>query len=250
MADSASYANAWLALLPQALLPTMAVQAVARECARYADWKTGANVRPGRALLAKNLNCSTDTVKRALGTLVDYGLLRQETKGRRVGTRGQASVYQLTVPEHLATDVNLARFPDPAAVQVVTAKTRGKAKHQTSEEPEVDSPTVHGCPAENPTEWLPNRGEESEGRPAGNPTEWLPDRGRPSFPTVHGCTSQRGTGAPPPSIDPPTTSLATARGDAEDGDAAWRTPEEVTADGLRLVRQALGDRPRQGGDRR
>jgi hypothetical protein len=42
--------------------------------------------------------------------------------------------------------------------------------------------------------------------------------------------------------------MTAAQDDAKDDDA--RTAEEVAADGLRLVRQALGDRPRRGGDGR
>lgn len=149
MADPTSYANAWLALLPQVFLPTMAAQAVARECARYADWQTGANVRPGQALLAENLNCSTDTVKRATAVLVDHGLLRQESLGGMVHGRPRASVYQLTVRAHLATEEALARFPDPSAVQVVKAAKRGRAKHlqEAGVDPE-ETPGGRGCPLE------------------------------------------------------------------------------------------------------
>lgn len=240
MADPTPYANAWLALLPQVFLPTMAAQAVARECARYADWQTGANVRPGQALLAENLNCSTDTVKRATAVLVDHELLRQESLGGMVHGRPRASVYQLTVPAHLATEEALARFPDPSAVQVVKAAKRGRAKHlqEAGVDPE-ETPGGRGCPPGNPTDRAPR-------------VAWVhPSGGR-------GCTPEGGAGAPSPSIDPPVTlqtpradtarPMTAAQDDAKDDDA--RTAEEVAADGLRLVRQALGDRPRRGGDGR
>lgn len=239
MADPTTYANAWLALLPQAFLPTMTAQAVAREYARYADWKTGANVRPGRALLARNLNTSEVTIKRATAVLVDHGLLRRESLGGMAGGRPWASVYQLTVPAHLATEEALARFPDPAAVHVVEAVKRGRAKYPQE---------VGEAPEETPGGQI---------RPPENPTVWNARGSRVTPSEGHMRPAQGVAGDPPPSIDPPSDPpnpcRATARpmtagqDDAEDNDA--RTPEEVTADGLRLVRQALGDRPRRGGNR-
>lgn len=238
MADPTSYANAWLALLPKAFLPTMAAQAVARECARYADWKTGANVRPGRALLAENLNCSETTVKTGLGDLVAHGLLRLEAKGGLAGTRAWASVYQLTVPAHLATEDNLARFPDPAAVPVVQAKVRGRAKKpRTKPETEEDRaekvPVGRIPPTENPTDCAPSGSYTARSVGGIPPAQWA-------------------AYDPPPSIDPPSDPpnpcRATARPRTTAQDDA-RTADEVTADGLRLVRQALGDRPRRGGNR-
>lgn len=243
MADPTSYANAWLALLPQAFLPTMAAQAVARECARYADWKTGANVRPGRALLAENLNCSETTVKTGLGDLVAHGLLRLETKGGLAGTRAWASVYQLTVPAHLATEDNLARFPDPATVPVVQARVRGRAKPRTKPRTEADrsekAPVGRIPPTENPTDCAPSGSYTAQSVGRIPPAQWV----------VYD---------PPPSIDPPVTLQKPQRADAarpmtatpdDDANDDTRTAEEVAADGLRLVRQALGDRPRRGGNR-
>lgn len=244
MANPTSYVNAWLALLPQAFLPTQAAGNVARECARFADWKTGANVRPGRALLAENLNCSETTVKTGLGDLVAHGLLRLETKGGLAGTRAWASVYQLTVPAHLATEDNLARFPDPTAVQVVQARVKGRAKPRAKPKTEADrseeTPVGGIPPTENPTDCAPSGSHTARSVGGIPPGQWVVYR-------------------PPPSIDPPVTlqepqraaarPMTTTQDDAKDDDA--RTAEEVAADGLHLVRQELENarRRRLEGDR-
>lgn len=219
---SSSYANAWLALLPQVHLPTMAAQAVARECARFADWGTGENVRPGRKRLAWNLNTSQDSVKVAISVLVAHGVLDQVEHGGRSGPRKVAAVYRLSVPEHLATPENLATFPDPALVCVVPASrvVRGDPKYPDN------APAGNGLPAENP------QGSEPSGEPAPPPAG-------------NGLPAQRVTGSPPPSIDPPDTLQENPRADAQAAaDADGRTQEQVNADGLRAARQALQEQQR------
>lgn len=186
-AKATSYANAWLALLPQVHLPSMAAQAVARECARYANWNTGQDVRPTRKRLAWNLNTSQDTVKAAVGLCVAHGVLKVVSKGGMYGPQKRAAVYCLSVPEHLATPENLATFPDASAVVIVRPRSVSNAKYpgnNPANDPDDETPAGSGLPTENPPATGPS-GERAP-RPVGSglPPQWV-------------------AGAPPTSIDPP-----------------------------------------------
>lgn len=184
-AKATSYANAWLGLLPQAHLPSIAAQAVARECAKYATWANGQDVRPGRKLLAWNLNTSQDTVKVAMGVCVAHGVLKPVTKGGMRGPVNVAAVYCLSVPEHLATPENLATFPDASAVVIVRPKVVSQPKYPANSPHEL-SPAGTGLPTEIPS--LPRPSGEGVTRPVGS-----------------GLPTQRVAGPPPPFIDPPDT---------------------------------------------
>lgn len=186
-ARATSYANAWLALLPKAHLPTIAAQAVARECAKYANWTTGQNVFPGRKLLAWNLNTSQDTVKVAMGVCVAHGVLKPVTKGGMRGPVNVAAVYCLSVPEHLATAENLATFPDASAVVIVRPKVVSEPKYPANNPHELP-PVGNGLPTENP----------SIRNPSGEPV---------TRPVGRGVPAQRVAGSPPPSMDPPGNPL-------------------------------------------
>lgn len=223
-----SYANAWLALLPQAHVPSVAAQAVARECAKFADWRTGQNVRPGRKRLAWNLNTSQDTVKVAMGVCVAHGVLKVVTKGGVKGPRTQAAVYCLSVPEHLATPENLATFPDAGDVVIVRPKVVSQPKY----------------PANNPDDELP----AGSGFPTDSPPPRSPSGERAPRAAGSGFADQWGTGYPPPSIDPPDTlqensadhaasQVDASRRAAADADGTQQ--RRTNADGIRAVRAAL-----------
>lgn len=217
-----SYANAWLALLPQVHLPNLAAQAVARECAKYADWATGENVRPTRKRLAWNLNTSQDTVKVAIGVCIAHGILKVVAQGGVRGPRQMAAVYCLSIPDHLASPENLATFPDANRVVIVHPKTVSGPKYPANQ-PDKEAPAGSGLPAGNAPHWALS-GEPTP--PAGG----------------NGLPSQWATDSPLPSINPPghpaqATPTAPSRGPAayaapSDEETSRQTGSPTEANGL------------------
>jgi hypothetical protein len=79
-------------------LSSTTIKAVAGRLAAYADFTTGARIRPGVARLAVDLETDVKTVKAGLAVLRRVGLLRLVATG---GRSGAADRYQLTIPVDL-----------------------------------------------------------------------------------------------------------------------------------------------------
>ena len=60
----------------------------------YADWQTGAGIRPGHERVARVVGASRATVKRSVAALVTAGWIESEDRG----SFGRASTYRLTIP--------------------------------------------------------------------------------------------------------------------------------------------------------
>ena len=68
--------------------------AVALVMSEYADWKTGANIRPGHDRLAVVVGVTKAAIKRAIKSLEAAGWIENEQRG----SFGRASVYRLAIP--------------------------------------------------------------------------------------------------------------------------------------------------------
>jgi hypothetical protein len=80
------------------VITTTPTKAVGYAAAQFADWKTGAEVRPGNEILARICGCSTKSVRRAFTFMRDNGLMFRYHKGV---AEGDTDWYRLTVPEDI-----------------------------------------------------------------------------------------------------------------------------------------------------
>lgn len=80
------------------VITTTPTKAVGYAAAQFADWTTGAEVRPGNELLARICGCSTKSAERAFAFIRDSGLMWRYHKAVR---QGDADVYRLTIPEDI-----------------------------------------------------------------------------------------------------------------------------------------------------
>ena len=69
--------------------------------AYFADYSTGAGIRPGNEILAAvSGQLDKRTVMKALAQIREWGLIWRYSEGRLQGRRGMADVYRLTIPEN------------------------------------------------------------------------------------------------------------------------------------------------------
>jgi len=80
------------------VITTTPTKSVGYAAAQFADWKTGAEVRPGNEILARICGCSTKSVRRAFTFMRDNGLMFRYHKGV---AEGDTDWYRLTVPEDI-----------------------------------------------------------------------------------------------------------------------------------------------------
>jgi hypothetical protein len=74
------------------------VKVVGAFCAHFADYDTGAEIRPGTELLAKTCGMTPRTVIMSLSQMRDWELIWRYSEGRKQGRRGMADIYRLTIP--------------------------------------------------------------------------------------------------------------------------------------------------------
>lgn len=68
--------------------------------AHFADYQTGAEIRPGNALLMKVTGIKGNkTVISALAQIRDWGLIWRYAEGSKNGRQGKSDVYRLTFPD-------------------------------------------------------------------------------------------------------------------------------------------------------
>ncbi len=97
-----------------------AAKHVALNAATYADAK-GGSVYPGNERTVADTGLSLATVKRAHKLLRDVGLLVRVVEGSRMGRRGVADEYRLSIPDDVLervvnyprSGVTVSRDPDP-----------------------------------------------------------------------------------------------------------------------------------------
>lgn len=87
--------NVWVRVIAPPSVKLVGVMA-----AYFADYSTGADIRPGNAILsAVSGELDKRTVLKALGQIREWGLIWRYSEGRLQGRRGMADVYRLTIPE-------------------------------------------------------------------------------------------------------------------------------------------------------
>lgn len=93
----------WMNVWARVIAPP-SVKLVGVMAAHFADYSTGAEIRPGNAILAEVCGgYDTRTVLKALAQIRKWGLLWRYSEGRLQGRRGMADVYRLTIPEDALT---------------------------------------------------------------------------------------------------------------------------------------------------
>lgn len=95
----------WLVAVLRARELTLGQRAVLGILAHFADWSTGRNAYPSRALLAQASGQSDSNVKRALSAGREAGYIEATSEGGIRGGRGVATVYRLTLPVSVVADV-------------------------------------------------------------------------------------------------------------------------------------------------
>jgi len=90
------------------------VKCVGSFCAHFADYETGAEIRPGTELLAKVCGMTGRTVIGALAQMREWDLIWRYSEGKKQGRRGMADVYRLTIPDDVLWRVPMLD-PDWAA---------------------------------------------------------------------------------------------------------------------------------------
>jgi hypothetical protein len=99
------------------------IKLVAFRAALYADVGTGANIRPGVALLAAECEVGVRAVETVLRLLVDIGLLEVTRRGGGRGRGGTATTYRLIFADGLSDRVT-CRSPTDVDVDADRRSTR------------------------------------------------------------------------------------------------------------------------------
>lgn len=96
--DPREWTRAW-----RRVIATPSVKLVGYACADWADWKTGANVKPGvRLLIAATGIRSEVTVRNALRQMRDWGLMWRYHEARLSGVEGDSDIHRLTFPDDIS----------------------------------------------------------------------------------------------------------------------------------------------------
>lgn len=75
--------------------------------AYFADYETGAEIRPGTELLARVCGMTPRTVIGSLAQIREWELIWRYSEGKKQGRRGMADVYRLTIPHDIFERVPL-----------------------------------------------------------------------------------------------------------------------------------------------
>lgn len=95
--DPREWTRVWLRVIASS-----SVKCVGMACAAFADYETGAEVRPGIPLLMKVCGgMGNKTVGDALKLIRDWDLMWRYLEGSRNGRSGNSDVYRLTIPEDI-----------------------------------------------------------------------------------------------------------------------------------------------------
>lgn len=90
----------WMNVWARVIAPP-SVKLVGVMAAHFADYSTGAEIRPGNEILAAvSGGMNKRTVLKALEQIREWGLIWRYSEGRKQGRRGMADVYRLTIPEN------------------------------------------------------------------------------------------------------------------------------------------------------
>ena len=88
----------WMNVWARVIAPP-SVKLVGVMAAHFADYSTGAEIRPGNEILAVvSGGMDKRTVLKALAQIREWGLIWRYSEGRLQGRRGMADVYRLTIP--------------------------------------------------------------------------------------------------------------------------------------------------------
>lgn len=94
--DPREWTRVWLRIVA-----SPSVKCTGMACAAFADYRTGANVRPGNELLCKVTGLSDKAVRDALRLMREWGFLWRYSEGKSKGTERTYDAYRLTFPEKL-----------------------------------------------------------------------------------------------------------------------------------------------------
>lgn len=87
----------WMRVWSRVIAPP-SIKCAGAFCAYFADYETGAEIRPGTELLAKTCGMTGRTVIGALAQIREWDLIWRYSEGKKQGRRGMADVYRLTIP--------------------------------------------------------------------------------------------------------------------------------------------------------
>lgn len=95
--DPREWTRAWLRVIADP-----SVKSVGMACQAWADYRTGANIRPGCELLMKATGIKGDkTIRNALAQVREWGLMWRYHEGRS-GIKGDFDIYRLTFPDDIS----------------------------------------------------------------------------------------------------------------------------------------------------
>lgn len=96
--DPREWTRAW-----RRVIAAPSVKLVGYLCADWADYRTGANIRPGIPLLMKAAGgMGNKTVGDALQQMRDWGLIWRYHEARLTGVKGDRDIHRLTFPEDIS----------------------------------------------------------------------------------------------------------------------------------------------------
>lgn len=92
--DPREWTRAWLRVMA-----APSVKATGFAAASFADYRTGASIRPGIPLLQKVTGLSDRPVREALRAMREWGLIWRYLEGSKAGRNGNEDEYRLTFPD-------------------------------------------------------------------------------------------------------------------------------------------------------
>lgn len=94
--DPREWTRVWLRVIA---VPS--VKCTGMACAAFADYRTGANVRPGTLLLCKVTGLSERSVRDSLSQIREWGFLWRYAEGKSKGRSRTFDAYRLVFPDKL-----------------------------------------------------------------------------------------------------------------------------------------------------
>lgn len=95
--DPREWTRAW-----RRVIANPSVKLTGYACADWADYKTGADIRPGMPLLQKQTGLSDTAIRNALRQMRKWGFIWRYYEARLSGIQGDADKYRLTFPEDIS----------------------------------------------------------------------------------------------------------------------------------------------------
>lgn len=131
--DPREWMRAWARVMA---LPS--VKNVGAWCAHFADYRTGANIRPGIPLLMKVSGHANKAVGDALRQMREWDLLWRYYEAARSGIPDDADAYRLTFPDDISAIPMLSpdwEAPEPAACGQPRDHLSSRQVHVDGEDP-------------------------------------------------------------------------------------------------------------------